>query len=50
MPEYPSERSTKRMLEPIERVSEVLFGMIMVLPFTGSLNVAWTGARSGTPF
>jgi hypothetical protein len=32
--------SSKRVLEPIERVSEVLFGLIMVLTFTGSLSVA----------
>ena len=41
--EHPSERSTKRVLEPIERVSEVLFGLIMVLTFTGSLSVAEAG-------
>jgi VIT1/CCC1 family predicted Fe2+/Mn2+ transporter len=29
-----------RVLDPIERVSEVLFGLIMVLTFTGSLSVA----------
>jgi len=34
------ELSTKRFLEPHERVSEVLFGLIMVLTFTGSLSVA----------
>ena len=28
------------MLEPIERLSEILFGLIMVLTFTGSLSVA----------
>ena len=28
------------MLEPNERISEVLFGLIMVLTFTGSLSVA----------
>ena len=43
MLEHPSERSTKRVLEPIERVSEVLFGLIMVLTFTGSLSVAEAG-------
>lgn len=31
------------MLEPIERVSEVLFGLIMVLTFTGSLSAATAG-------
>src|SRR5215467_8379997 len=38
----PSE-SSKRVLEPIDRVSEVLFGLIMVLTFTGSLSVAESG-------
>src|SRR5512147_2735683 len=36
-------RSSKRVLEPIERVSEVLFGLIMVLTFTGSLSIAEAG-------
>ena len=31
------------ILDPIERVSEVLFGLIMVLTFTGSLSVAEAG-------
>jgi hypothetical protein len=35
--------STKRVLEPIERVSEVLFGLIMVLAFTCSFSVAGVG-------
>lgn len=34
--------SRKRLLDPIERSSEVLFGLIMVLTFTGSFRV--TGA------
>jgi hypothetical protein len=33
----------KRYLDPINRVSEVLFGLIMVLTFTGSLSVAEAG-------
>ena len=33
----------KRALEPIDRVSEVLFGLIMVLTFTGSLSVYQAG-------
>src|SRR6185369_14007076 len=33
----------KRVLEPIDRVSEILFGLIMVLTFTGSLSVAEAG-------
>lgn len=35
--------SSKRVLDPIERISEVLFGIIMVLTFTGSLSVAEAG-------
>ena len=33
-------KSSKRVLEPNERIAEVLFGLIMVLTFTGSLSVA----------
>ena len=36
-------KSRKRVLEPLERFSEVLFGLIMVLTFTCSLNVARAG-------
>ena len=32
-------KSPKRVLEPAERISEVLFGLIMVLTITGSLSV-----------
>ncbi|MCC6671625.1 MAG: VIT1/CCC1 transporter family protein [Planctomycetes bacterium] len=32
-----------RVLEPIERVTEVLFGLIMVLTFTGSFSAAGAG-------
>jgi hypothetical protein len=35
--------SSPRVLEPIDRISEVLFGLIMVLTFTGSLSVAEAG-------
>jgi hypothetical protein len=35
--------SSKRVLDPIDRVSEILFGLIMVLTFTGSLSVAGAG-------
>jgi hypothetical protein len=34
---------SKRALEPYDRISEVLFGLIMVLTFTGSLSVAESG-------
>ena len=43
MPEGSFEPSSRRVLEPIDRVSEVLFGLIMVLTFTGSLSVAEAG-------
>src|SRR6187402_623221 len=43
MPNTSDEPSSKRALEPIERISEVLFGIIMVLTFTGSLSVAEAG-------
>jgi VIT1/CCC1 family predicted Fe2+/Mn2+ transporter len=33
----------ERVLDPIERMSEVLFGLIMVLSFTGSISVASDG-------
>ena len=36
-------KSAKRVLEPYDRVSEVLFGLIMVLTFTGSLSIAEAG-------
>lgn len=36
-------QSSKHVLEPNERISEVLFGLIMVLTFTGSLSVAEAG-------
>jgi len=35
--------SSRRVLEPIERISEILFGLIMVLTFTGALSVAEAG-------
>jgi VIT1/CCC1 family predicted Fe2+/Mn2+ transporter len=34
---------SKRVLDPVDRVAEVLFGLIMVLTFTGSLSVADAG-------
>ncbi len=38
--------SSKRVLDPIDRLSEALFGLIMVLTFTGSLSVAEGGRES----
>jgi VIT1/CCC1 family predicted Fe2+/Mn2+ transporter len=34
---------SKRVLEPVERIAEVLFGLIMVLTFTGTLSVVDVG-------
>jgi hypothetical protein len=39
-------KSSKRVLDPHERIAEVLFGLIMVLTFTGSLSVAEAGRES----
>ena len=42
MPEDATD-SSKSVLDPLERFSEVLFGLIMVITFTGSLRVARAG-------
>jgi hypothetical protein len=39
--------TANRVLDPVERLSEVLFGLIMVLTFTGSFSVA-TADRAET--
>jgi hypothetical protein len=36
-------RESKRALDPLDRILEVLFGLIMVLTFTGSLSAAESG-------
>jgi uncharacterized membrane protein YjgN (DUF898 family) len=36
-------KKSSRVLDPNDRISEVLFGLIMVLTFTGSLSVADSG-------
>ena len=38
-----AKQASRRVLDPIDRVSEILFGLIMVLTFTGSLSVAEAG-------
>ena len=40
-----SHNSSKRLLDPMERISEVLFGLIMVLTFTCSFSVAEAGRQ-----
>jgi hypothetical protein len=37
--------SQKRALDPVERFSEIIFGLIMVLTFTGSISVAESGRQ-----
>ena len=44
MPETPTP-PRRRLLEPIERFSEVLFGLIMALTITGSLSAATSGRQ-----
>jgi hypothetical protein len=39
----PAPRTRRRVLDPTERFSEILFGLIMVLTFTGSLSAAESG-------
>lgn len=41
-----SAKPFRRVLEPVERLSEVLFGLIMVLTFTGSLSLAAAGREA----
>lgn len=38
-----SDEPSNRVLDPMERISEVLFGLIMVLTYTGTLSVATAG-------
>ena len=38
-----ADKASKRFLDPADRVAEVLFGLIMVLTFTGTLSVAEAG-------
>jgi VIT1/CCC1 family predicted Fe2+/Mn2+ transporter len=35
----------KRVLDPVERFSEIIFGLVMVLTFTGSFSVAESGRQ-----
>ncbi len=38
-----------RVLDPVERITEVMFGLLMALTFTGTLSVASAGARRSAP-
>jgi hypothetical protein len=37
---------SNRLLEPVDRISEMLFGLIMALTFTGALSVASAGKEA----
>ncbi|MFN7571496.1 MAG: hypothetical protein ACK5TK_08590 [Betaproteobacteria bacterium] len=39
----PDQTTEKRVLDPVDRVSEVMFGLLMALTFTGSISVASAG-------
>ncbi|HMN77833.1 MAG TPA: VIT1/CCC1 transporter family protein [Burkholderiaceae bacterium] len=43
MTDDPIAESGRRVLDPIDRISEVLFGLFMVLTFTGTLSVLHSG-------
>lgn len=43
MSEWHAVGTFQRVLDPVDRIAEVLFGLIMVLTFTGSLGVAGAG-------
>lgn len=43
MTEELDRKGSTRVLDPIDRISEVLFGLFMVLTFTGTLSVADSG-------
>ena len=44
MPEQENEKRA-RVLDPINRISEIIFGLLMALSFTGSLNAATAGSE-----
>ena len=41
------EEKSARVLDPVERVSEVIFGLLMAMTFIGSINAATAGTRGG---
>jgi hypothetical protein len=43
MQKSPPDNLTRRVLDPLDRITEILFGLIMVLTFTGTLSVADVG-------
>jgi VIT1/CCC1 family predicted Fe2+/Mn2+ transporter len=41
----PPETRPSRLLDPVDRISEILFGLIMAVTFVGSLSVATAGSE-----
>jgi VIT1/CCC1 family predicted Fe2+/Mn2+ transporter len=39
----PAEEKRERLLDPVERISEILFGLIMAVTIVGSLSIATAG-------
>ena len=40
---HPGKEKRARVLDPVDRASEVIFGLLMALTFTGSVSVATDG-------
>jgi hypothetical protein len=40
---------SKRLLDPIDRISEILFGLLMAVTIVGSLSIATAGSRCRWP-
>src|SRR5512143_3234511 len=39
------QENRERVLDPVSRISEIIFGVLMALSFTGSLNAATAGRQ-----
>ncbi len=42
---WQNRRKTWTTLDPVDRISEVIFGLIMALTFTGTISVSSTGKQ-----
>jgi hypothetical protein len=40
-----AENTRSRLLDPVDRISEILFGLIMAVTFVGSISVATAGSE-----
>lgn len=45
MEAIPAQGGRSRLLDPVDRISEILFGLIMAVTFVGSLSVATAGTE-----